>query len=151
MASTTIITPFPSSLAMICSYMSSGIEDGMLPARKSTSPSPSSSSFFISSSTLSLLITGPAPLISVPSIDFSFRLILETPSLIRMNSDFTPISCNLRIISSPTNPAVNPSAVFSIPRFIRTVETLIPFPPGSISSELVLFVSPSLKSSTETM
>ena len=69
-------------LAMICSYMSSGIEDGMLPARKSTSPSPSSSSFFISSSTLSLLITGPAPLISVPSIDFSFRLILETPSLI---------------------------------------------------------------------
>ena len=25
---------------------------------------------------------GPAPLISVPSIDFSFRLILETPSLI---------------------------------------------------------------------
>ena len=34
----------------------------------------------------------------------------------------------------------NPSAVLSIPRFLRTMDTLIPFPPGSISSESVRLV-----------
>ena len=131
--------------------MSSGIEVGMLPARNKTSPSPSLSSFSISFSTSSGEITGPLPLISVPSIDFNFRLIRDTPSLISIKSDATPISLSLLSISFPVNPAKNPSAVFSIPRLPSTVETLMPFPPGRISSELVRFVSPSLKSSTETM
>ena len=43
------------------------------------------------------------------------------------------------------------NAVFSTPRFDKTMETLIPFPPGSISSDVVRFVRPSLKSSTVTI
>ena len=42
------------------------MDDGMLPARKRTSPSPSAESCFISSSTFFSGISGPCPLISVP-------------------------------------------------------------------------------------
>ena len=131
--------------------MSSGIDAGILPARNKISPSFIVFRRSISSSTLSFGISGPLPLISVPSIDFSFKLILDIPSSIWMKSDVTPSSSSLLAISFPVNPAMNPSAVLSIPRFLSTIETLIPFPPGSMSSELVRFVSPSLKSSTETM
>ena len=41
--------------------------------------------------------------------------------------------------------------ILSFERLAYRVLELIPFPPGSISSELVLLVSPSLKSSTETI
>ena len=150
-ASTAIITPRPSSRSMILLYISSGMELGMLPARISTSPAPRTSSFSSSSCTCRSLICGPQPLISVPSMDCSFTLIRDMPLFIRIRSALTPICSIRQTISSPVNPATNPSAVFSMPRLPSTMETFNPFPPGSISSELVRFVNPSLKSSTETI
>ena len=44
----------------------------------------------------------------------------------------------------------NPSAVFSTPRFFNTMDTLIPFPPGSSISSSVRLVSPIWKSFTDT-
>ena len=135
----------------------------MLPARKRTSPSPSAESCFISSSTFFSGISGPCPLISlsscactfplisVPSILFNLTLMREYPSSSQMQPFLIPIWSSRPAISFPVKPARNPSAVLSIPRFPSTVDTLIPFPPGSISSELVRLVRPSLKSSTDTM
>ncbi len=37
-------------------------------------------------------------------------------------------------ISWPVKPARKPRAVLSMPRFLNTIETLMPFPPGNISS-----------------
>ena len=128
---------------MIVLYMSAGIDAGMLPARTRISPSPKISSFLNSSSIFSSLISGPEPLISVPSIFFSFRLIREIPLSILIKSERIPIASTSLIISSPVNPAANPNAVLSIPSFIKIVDTLIPFPPGRINSESVRFVSPS--------
>jgi fructose PTS system EIIBC or EIIC component len=42
-------------------------------------------------------------------------------------------------------------AAMVIPRFFNTIDTLMPLPPGRICSKPVLFVSPSLKCSTETI
>ena len=96
-------------------------------------------------------MSGPAPLISVPSIDLSLRLILEIPFSIEIKSDLIPMSFNLLTISFPVNPATKPRAVLSSPKFFKTVDTLVPLPPGKINSELVRLVSPNLKSSTDTM
>ena len=101
--------------------------------------------------TFSSLISGPAPLISVPSIDLSLRLILEIPFSIEIKSDLIPMSFNLLTISFPVKPATKPRAVLSNPKFFKTVDTLVPLPPGKINSELVRLVSPNLKSSTDTM
>ena len=60
----------------------------------------------------------------------------EFPSGISIKSDEIFISSNRRTISFPMNPAVNPSAVFGIPKLLNTVETLIPFPPGRSNSNL---------------
>ena len=102
----------------------------ILPARTRTSPSVSTLSFSVSSATFPLLISGPIPLISVPSILLSFTLMREIPFSIRIKSERIPISSALRTISVPVKPATNPSAVLSIPRFVRIVDTLIPFPPA---------------------
>ena len=83
------------------------------------------------------------PLISVPSIFLIFRLILDNPSLILMKSALIPIPATLSSIWLPVNPAMYPSAVFLIPRLLRSIDTLIPFPPGVIISEAVLLVIPS--------
>ena len=95
-------------------------------------------------------MSGPAPLISVPSIDLSLRLILEIPFSIEIKSDLIPMSFNLLTISFPVKPATKPRAVLSSPKFFKTVDTLVPLP-GKINSELVRLVSPNLKSSTDTM
>ena len=61
------------------------------------------------------------------------------------------MSFNLLTISFPVKPATKPRAVLSSPKFFKTVDTLVPLPPGKINSELVRLVSPNLKSSTDTM
>ena len=73
------------------------------------------------------------------------------PSATCIKSAFTPLLFNMLSIASPVNPAKNPRAVFSNPRLLKTIDTLIPFPPGNINSSDVLFTKPNFKSSTETM
>ena len=48
-------------------------------------------------------------------------------------------------------PAVKPSEVLLIPRFLRTMETLMPLPPAKIFSPVVLLTTPVLKSVTSTI
>jgi hypothetical protein len=59
-----------------------------------------------------------------------------------MKSAIMPLLFTLSTIASPVKPAANPRAVFSIPRFLRTVETLMPFPQKKQSSDADLFVIP---------
>ena len=78
-------------------------------------------------------------------------LILDIPSDIRIKSVRHPHSSKPLSISAPVNPAVNPRAVLSMPRFFSTRETFTPFPPGYTNSFVARFTRPSVKSSTLTM
>ena len=132
-------------------YIEPGITSGILPASTRISPSDSVSSFSYSFLISASPIAGPCPLISVSSLERSFTLILEIPFSTLIKSARTPFSSNRSCILFPVNPARKPSAVFSKPRFFKTMETLIPFPPGKIISSVVRFTIPQVKLSTETM
>ena len=80
----------------------------MLPASTNTSPALRPSSLSKRLSIFFLEISGPAPLISVPSIDFNLRLILDIPLSAFIKSALTPALSSLLLISSPVNPAINP-------------------------------------------
>ena len=75
----------------------------------------------------------------------------ESASSIGMKSDFTPSSSTRLTISFPVNPAVNPSAVLSIPEVSQYDGYVNPFSTGKHQLKVVRFVSPSLKSSTVTI
>ena len=80
---------------------------------------------------------------SVPQTEPSKRQFIK--------SVFIPCSCILFCNSSPVKPAIKPRAVFSIPKFFTTVDTLRPFPPGNIFSSCVLFIFPISNLSTVDM
>ena len=96
----------------------------------------------------SSVISGPFPFNAVSSFELIFTLILVIPFSTFIKSVFIPFSSMFLFNSFPVNPAINPNAVLSIPRFFRTVDTFSPFPPGSIFSVFVLFIFPILKFST---
>ena len=53
----------------------------------------------------------------------------EKPSSSCTKSLLTPKSLSWRLISSPVKPATNPKALLSWPRFLSTMDTLMPLPP----------------------
>jgi len=133
---------------MIFSYTSDGSVAGILPARINTSPSCNSSSFSYIFCNSSSWITGPIPLISLSSFDFTLTLIRVIPSRTLIKSGANPSSFAPFSMTSPVKPAINPSPTLSIPRFARTWDTLIPFPPQKIYSLVVRLISPNVRLST---
>ncbi len=129
-ASTTILSFFFSRYFMISMYMDSGMTGGMLPASTRMSPSFKSSSFAYNFRISSSPIFGPCPLISLSSLERSFRLMREIPSCTWIKSACIPWHSMSLWISIPVNPARKPSAVLSKPRFFSTIDTLIPLPPA---------------------
>ena len=106
------------------------IDEGILPDNTKMSPSFKSAIFFTNSCNFSSVIFGETPVNSVSlSFPLTFTLILVIPSN-STNSDFIPSFCKSFTMKSPTNPATYPIAVDSIPKFFKTFETLIPFPPA---------------------
>ena len=147
-ASTTIWILRSWSLSIIFSYTSSGRVFGILPARTNISPSFNVSSFWYIISSSSSWISGPCPLISLSSFDLILTLILVMPSLRRIKSGLNP-SCFAPVsMASPVKPAINPNPTLSIPKLASTFDTLIPLPPQYISSLLVRFTFPRVRSST---
>ena len=132
-------------------YMSSGRTAGTEPEMTSVSPGAISSSLEKSASTSAGRMLGPMPLISVSSRALTFMLMRLMPSATWMKSAVTPWRSRRAAISSPVKPATNPRARFSWPRFLRTMETLMPLPPGSTFSYVTRLTSPSLSSSSLTM
>lgn len=64
-----------------------------------------------------MLISGPAPFISVSFTDFNLTLILVSP-LTFMKSVSTPSDLRLFMIYSPVNPPIKPKALFLIPKLL---------------------------------
>ena len=92
-------------------------------------------------------ILGPCAFISVSSLVFNFIFIrLFSSIFIKSLSHFKVF--NMFIISLPTNPPQKPKHFVSSPKFFKTIETLIPFPPMYISSFVLLLVLPREKLST---
>ena len=118
---------------------------GAEPASTRISSLPISNNLSYNSSRYSFFITGPSPLIWVSLVPVTLILILLLPSH-EIKSHLTSSSPRRRSTSSPVKPALKPRAVVSIPNLLRRIDTLIPFPPGNISSELVLLISPILSS-----
>ena len=147
-ASTTTLIFFSWTFSMICSYISSGNVLGILPEITNTSSWVSCSNWWNKAWISSSWISGPIPLISVSSLDFIFTLIRDNPFLTWMKSVLAPKLSSLCSISFPVKPAIKPSAVLSSPKLESTIETLMPFPPGKISSNFVLLMIPGLKLST---
>ena len=123
----------------------------MLPDKNSTSPAASFESWSVRQASSLEEISGPCPFISVPSTDCSFTLILVCPLCSITNLLSIPRSLSCLMASCPVKPAINPRAVFPMPRFFKTVDTLIPLPPAVRHSYAVRFVYPSLKFSTDTI
>ena len=139
---------FPCRRPMILSYTSDGSVAGILPARTKISPSSNSSNFLNICSNSSSWITGPNPLISLSSLDFTLTLIRVIPSRTLIKSGLNPSSFAPDSITSPVNPAINPSPTLSTPRLASRWDTLIPFPPQKMYSLVVLFTCPNVRLST---
>ena len=141
-------TFFSFNFLHIISYILLFIHFGMFPANITLSSLFILSIFSINSFMFSSVISGPFPFSAVSSFELIFTFILVIPFFTFIKSVFIPFSSIFFFNSSPVNPAIKPSAVLSIPKLLRTVETFKPFPPESISSVFVLFIFPTSKLST---
>ena len=150
-ASTTVRTFFSRIRSKISMYKSSGSPAGMLPARIKISPSEIFSIFEKSASTALAGIFGPRALISVSVSDLSLTFMRDVPPGMSINSSEQPRSAKSLFISAPVNPAQKPSAKLSNPKFLRTTDTFIPFPPGYIFSSYVRFILPAEKFLVQTV
>ena len=116
-----------------------------LPDKTNISPFFIFSNFWNKISTLSLSIIGPVQLIAVSSVlEFFaiFTLILEFAFCNFTKSVFILYFSISSLILSPVKPAINPNVVVSMPKEFKTIETLIPLPPGNIISWLLLLIFP---------